>query len=397
MKHLIFILFLSQAVIVYAQKTASDFGITEFSINGIYGTIYEKSIYQEPTSIVVAMPYETDFTALSPIVKTTEGCKIFPAQDSIINFDDQNNYVRYTVTNSKGVEKKYDVYISLTTESEPRILSFTFDINQKRISPYARTFLDQVLYLKVPEGTDISHLKPNIIISNNTMIYPPLNSIQDFSKNIKYKLKHYDGTERETEICVSDIDIKIDHLSSDIISAGDTVILYGHFAPDNNWVTLEYPYNYYDVWTKKKPQLTIVSQSDSIIQIVMPNDVYQDKHFFQVTYKGAEDTHTVMVLNPQRPIITGLNKKTIRLEKDKLIIKGLNFQSINKAYLVNPNDGNLLEYEAMPNTEGTELVLKETSIPNKNNNYKSGKYILSLTNEYTSSIDDVVIEIFSSK
>lgn len=142
--------------------------LSTFSINGVAATINEGT-----GAVRVALPYNTEITALTPEVGIPEGATIVPDPNTPTDF---TNEVEYLLNNG-NLYKSYKVNV---TVNKP-ILKFS-------INGISATINDnnQTVKLTVEPEADITNLIPQIEVSEGVSISPVSEVAQDFSEPVVY-------------------------------------------------------------------------------------------------------------------------------------------------------------------------------------------------------------------
>lgn len=147
---------------------ASPSNTTLFSINGVAGKIDQK------TGIInVTMPYGSDISAVIPAVILEEGATSSLTANTAINF---TSPVKYRVVNG-NLFKDYTVNVVVLSP----IMSFT--INGL---PAAINDVNKTISLTLPDDTNLTALKPQIVLTEGVSIAPASGSTIDFTNPVTF-------------------------------------------------------------------------------------------------------------------------------------------------------------------------------------------------------------------
>ena len=168
----------------YLKSDEKDNTIHDFTINGVNGTIDK-----DAKTVTVLLTEDTDLTELVPVIKVGKYAIIEPASGVAQNF---TNPVQYTVTAFNGEKAVYSVVVrNFDPEDEKEIIGFAFP----EISVSAQ--IDKVgktVYARVPEGTDVTNLAPEITVSEGATVSPASGEAQDFTNPVVYTVTAVNGT-----------------------------------------------------------------------------------------------------------------------------------------------------------------------------------------------------------
>jgi hypothetical protein len=133
------------------DKASSQKAITEFSINGIEGTINDA----DKTIEVADMPFDTDVSALEATFTTTgESVKVgTTVQESAQTPNDFTNPVIYKVTAEDKSTQEYAVTVKVSLSPQKAITAFSLDGSAGTINE-----IDKTIVVDLPDGTDITAL-----------------------------------------------------------------------------------------------------------------------------------------------------------------------------------------------------------------------------------------------
>ena len=150
------------------------------------------SINQTNNSIVLTVPPDTDVTKLVPTIGLSQYASISPISGTSQDF---TNPVSYTVTAQNGAVQKYTVTVnvaSILNSTGKLITSFKL----LGFNPEVDGYIDNTSYsivVVVPDGTDLTKIKPTIAVSNGATVYPLSGSVQDFTNPVNYTVKDVYG------------------------------------------------------------------------------------------------------------------------------------------------------------------------------------------------------------
>lgn len=143
---------------------------TAFSINNIAA-----EINQQTGQILVNLPFGTDLKALTPEFNLPEQASVNPAAGQKLNM---TGTVAYRITNG-NVYKDYTVVARIL----PPLISFSINGVSATIDQESKS-----ISLILPDGADLSNLKPVIELQAGVQISPAGGIAQDFSKPVAYTL-----------------------------------------------------------------------------------------------------------------------------------------------------------------------------------------------------------------
>jgi hypothetical protein len=164
--------------------TASDEkAITSFGIGEIEGIINGQAI-------IIAVPYGTNITDLSPVIMFT-GAAVSPASETAQDF---TNPVRYQVTADDGSVRDYTVTVRYALSDAKAIISFN-------IGNVVGTIEEQTIAVTVPYGTNIADLSP-VIGFIGAAVSPVSETAQDFTNPVRFQVTADDGSVRDYTVTV---------------------------------------------------------------------------------------------------------------------------------------------------------------------------------------------------
>ncbi len=143
------------------------------------------------TNILLTVPFGTDVTKIVPTFTFVgDSVKVGSVvQESGVTQNDFTNPLTYIVTATNQSTLNYTV--SVVVAPNPYKLITTFDIGKSAgvINDEAQTI---VIY--VPYGTNVTSLKPTIVVTPGATISPTAAIAQDFTNPVKYTVTAADGT-----------------------------------------------------------------------------------------------------------------------------------------------------------------------------------------------------------
>ena len=183
-------------VVTIASVDSKD--ITAFTIDGQVGdTIFNESAVPNPT-ITVTMPSGTNVAFLKPTIAFT-GISVNPASGIIHNF---TNPAVYTVTAFNGTTKTYTVSVIISTTvvagDAKDITSFIIPFQTG-----ASTINESSIAVKMPSGTNVTHLTPTTIAITGASVSPASGEPQDFTGPVLYTVTASDGTTKVYTVSVT--------------------------------------------------------------------------------------------------------------------------------------------------------------------------------------------------
>ncbi|MWB95478.1 DUF4960 domain-containing protein [Flavobacterium sp. GA093] len=142
--------------------------VTSFKINGVAGVIDQKT-----GKINVTMPYGSDITAVKPEMILEEGATSNLDVTVPANY---SNPVKFRVTNGN----LYKDYTVITVVLSP-IKSFTINGVAATVNDVSKT-----ITMTLPEGTDLTALKPVIALTEGVSISPASGATIDFTNSVTF-------------------------------------------------------------------------------------------------------------------------------------------------------------------------------------------------------------------
>lgn len=144
-------------------KVASSKEITAFSILGVPGTF-------GPNSIALTMPHGSNLSMLEPSITVATGVTVSPTGKQ-----DFSAPVTYTVKAEDNSTKDYVVAVSVATPDAKEITRFVINGVAGKISPSG-------ISITLPNGTDVTTLKPTITITGKS-VSPQSGAETNFTTN----------------------------------------------------------------------------------------------------------------------------------------------------------------------------------------------------------------------
>ena len=146
------------------------------------------------SSIRLTVPYATDITALTPVIKVSADATVAPASGESRDFSTPQTY---TVTARDGVAKRYVVTVKKAGVSEAKeILTFTL--------PGARSIAVAPgrVAVRVPAATDVTALVPVFTLSPFATAVPASGTARDFTRPQSYTVTAQDGSSQTVTVSV---------------------------------------------------------------------------------------------------------------------------------------------------------------------------------------------------
>lgn len=139
-------------------------------------------------TVTLALPPDSDVTKLSPVITVSQDATVSPASGVTQDFTDP---VTYTVTAQNGATQKYVVMVNVASSVgsagsvEKSVISFSV----LGLAAQPSIYIDNdahTIYVVVPDGTDVTKLKPVIKTSPNTTVFPASGTQEDFTSSVPY-------------------------------------------------------------------------------------------------------------------------------------------------------------------------------------------------------------------
>ena len=157
--------------------TNTSVNINSFIVNGIAGTIDNQT-----DKITVMLPYGTNVKALVPQINIPEGATVSPTSGTTVDFT-QN--IKYRVKNG-NIYKDYDVSV----KTQDPIISFKINGLDATINHSNKS-----ISLTVPDGTNLTNLKPVIEMAPGVSITPASGSTINFTNPVLFTVSNANLTE----------------------------------------------------------------------------------------------------------------------------------------------------------------------------------------------------------
>ena len=162
-------------------------------------------INEDQKKIYLNLPFNTSVTSLVPTITITNGAEIIPDNNTAQDF---SSPVIYLLSKDGYDLVAYSVIVTLgeePEESDASILNFSFlkENNVSLSDNYEAVIENNEIRLKVPEGTDITNLIPEILLSDEAEVSPLSGTPQNFSNPVTYNVTAEDGSEKEYIVYVS--------------------------------------------------------------------------------------------------------------------------------------------------------------------------------------------------
>lgn len=179
------ILLLISAILVWSCDSQIEDGlvtevsvnVSSFRVNGTAGEIDNKT-----DKITVTLPYGTSVKALSPVIEIPQGASISPASGTTMDFSQP---VKFRVKNG-NIYKDYQV----TVIAQVPIISFKINGLSATINHSSKS-----ISLTMPEGTDLTALKPEIETAPGVSISPASGTAINFSNQVQFTVSNANLTE----------------------------------------------------------------------------------------------------------------------------------------------------------------------------------------------------------
>ena len=184
-KFQIVILLLISAILVWSCDSQLEDGlvtevsvnVSSFRVNGAAGEIDNKT-----DKITVTLPYGTSVKELSPAIEIPQGASISPASGTTMDFSQP---AKFRVKNG-NVYKDYQV----TVVAQVPIISFKINGLSATINHSSKS-----ISLTMPEGTDLTALKPEIEMAPGVSINPASGTAINFSNQVQFTVSNANLTE----------------------------------------------------------------------------------------------------------------------------------------------------------------------------------------------------------
>jgi hypothetical protein len=195
--------------------------ITSFTVDTAKGTIDTSN-----ATILIHLPFATDFTKVVPEITVPQGAIVTPASGAPVNL---SNPLQYQVING-NIYKNYTV----TAKENPAILLFKAQGDTGVIDEATRT-----IKVIVPPGTDMTKVSVEVKLVAGASITPASGSVVDFTNPVVFKVTTALGTVNYTVTAIDE-------------NADKAVAFLGNYNSKNditnadelaafNWLTSTYP------------------------------------------------------------------------------------------------------------------------------------------------------------
>lgn len=159
-------------------------GITGFTVNGQLATSQIDAVNH---TVEFQMPYDTDVSALRPVITLNAQASSQPASGQAVDF---RQPIQYTVTAGNGAGQVWTIRcIQINTANDITAFTVPDQYGSADIDKYNHTVH---FYLK--EGTQTAALAPTITISEGADIYPESGAARDFNGTVTYQITAQDGS-----------------------------------------------------------------------------------------------------------------------------------------------------------------------------------------------------------
>lgn len=151
--------------------------VSSFKVNGVVGEIDNKN-----DKITVFLPYGTSVKSLSPSIEIPQGASVSPASGTTMDFSQP---VKFRVKNG-NIYKDYQVSVM----AKVPIVSFKINGLSATINHSSKS-----ISLTVPEGTNLTALKPEIEMTSGVNINPASGTVINFSNPVQFTVSNANLTE----------------------------------------------------------------------------------------------------------------------------------------------------------------------------------------------------------
>lgn len=151
--------------------------VSSFKVNGVVGEIDNKN-----DKITVFLPYGTSVKSLSPSIEIPQGASVSPASGTVMDFSQP---VKFRVKNG-NIYKDYQVSVM----AKVPIVSFKINGLSATINHSSKS-----ISLTVPEGTNLTALKPEIEMTSGVNINPASSTVINFSNPVQFTVSNANLTE----------------------------------------------------------------------------------------------------------------------------------------------------------------------------------------------------------
>lgn len=194
--------------------------------------------------VLLQVKLGTDLSLLSPEIELSADASSVPASGQTTDFS--QGTVSYTVIAEDKSSQEWKVTVEAEKSSAAQILSFTVE------SQTIETKLtDSTVYLTLPKGTDLTIVKPQILVSPGATINPASGVAVDFSQGSAiYAVTAADNTIKHWTVTVENAKSMAANIITFTVPAqiGASVI-------NNNKILVEVPYG--TDFSKIKPEISI--------------------------------------------------------------------------------------------------------------------------------------------
>lgn len=330
------------SVEVVVEK-GSDKAILSFKFSGLKPEV-EGKIDETNKKIALTVPSDINVKELVPSISISKGATVSPATDLKQDF---TKPVTYTVTAEDGTKQEYEVSVIVVKNNDAKVLSFKF------ANPDAKAVIDheaKTIKIQVPYGTDVTKLIPVVEISDKATISPVADAATNFTNAVTYKVtsesKEVSNTYTVT-VEVQKFKTEIGNLSSKSFGPSDVVTITGNFLPKETTASLTSDDN--------DCNLEIVSCSATELKVKVPETAKAGTYSLKVVSGSvAAVVEGITIVDPNAPVITGVDKQSYTRGLDGITITGRNLKPKGWAsYIWFGNHG----YAANVNEEGTEISI----------------------------------------
>lgn len=294
--------------------------LLEFKFAGISPAVVA-TVDEGKKTVKAVVPFGTNVKALVPTLSVSANATVNPASGVATDFTSD---VQYTVTAQDGSKQAYTVSVEVAKNAEAKILKFKFAGLNPAVEGVVNE-AEKTVKLTVPYGTNVASIVPSVTYSANAAISPNSEVAQNFSNPVVYAVTSESGVKVNytVSVVVEPFKTEIKELSSTTIGQGESLTIKGNFAPSKTEVVLEGTTNYV---------LTIASESSSELKVMLPANIKVGNYTLTVKSDGVKTAYgsKITVVNPNAPVITGVNKQSFMRGIDLLILSGKNLKQAGK-------------------------------------------------------------------
>lgn len=254
------------------------------------------NIDEESKTIEVTMPYNSDWTKLTPSIKVSRNASISPESDIEQDF---TKPIEYIVTAEDGTKSVYKVKLAEGLSNEKSILSFSFD----SLDPKVVGIIDEetkTITVDVPFKTKISSIAPTITISDKATLSPTTDIARDFRNPIQYSVTSADGSyvKYTVKVNILPLVLNIESISKTSINYNEELVIKGQFGKFRKEVILTH---------SSGTVFKFVSISDSETEFKIPFLAkLSGEYSLEVLSEGVISNRKTITMNPYTPVVNSL-------------------------------------------------------------------------------------------